>query len=119
MAAFAPAAMKRAAIFADGWMPVGVPPDQLTSMGNQVKEMVKSVGRDPASFKILARYNIDCRPQPLGKDRSFASGSLEQIRQDLHAAIAAGPDELIIDPSFSGDSQNEEGFLRKLDQLKP
>ena len=118
MAAFAPAPMKRAAIFADGWMPVGVPPDQLTSTGKQLKEMVKGVGRDPASFKIIARYNIDCRTQPLGKDRAFASGSLEQIKEDLQAVINAKPDELIIDPTFSADSQNEEGFLRKLDQLK-
>ena len=118
LAAFAPAPMKRAAIFADGWMPVGLPPDQLTAMGKQLKEMVKGVGRDPASFKVIARYNIDCRPQPLGKDRAFASGSIEQIKEDLQAVMRVKPDELIIDPTFSADCQNEEGFLRKLDQVK-
>src|SRR5208337_457171 len=77
LAAFAPLAMKRAATFADGWMPVGVSVDQLTSMSVQIKAMVKSAGRDPAAFKIVARYNIDVRPQPLGKERNFCSGSLD------------------------------------------
>jgi len=118
MAAFAPLAMKRAATFADGWMPVGVSVDQLTSMSVQIKGLVKSAGRDPTAFKIVARYNIDVRPQPLGKERNFCSGTLDQIKEDIRAVKDAKPDELIIDPTFSADSQTEEGFLRNLEQIR-
>jgi probable F420-dependent oxidoreductase len=118
MAAYAPLAMKRVATFADGWMPVGVSVDQLTSMSVRIKDMVKSAGRDSAAFKIVARYNIDARQQPLGKERNFCSGSLDQIREDIRAVNDAKPDELIIDPTFSADSQTEEGFLRNLEQIR-
>jgi len=118
MAAFAPLAMKRVATFADGWMPVGVSVDQLTAMSAQIKAMVKSAGRDPASFKVVARYNIDVRQQPLGKERNFCSGSLDQIKEDIQAVKDVKPDELIIDPTFSADSQTEEGFLRNLEQIR-
>lgn len=118
MAAFAPAAMKRAAAYADGLMPVGVRPDELKSMANQLKDMVRSAGRDPAKFGIIARYNIDVRPQPLGKDRAFFSGSLDQIQEDMRAVRDARPDELIIDPTFSNDSQTEEGFVRNLEEIR-
>ena len=118
MAAYAPSAMKRAAVYADGWMPVGVRLDQLKSMTNQLKDMVRTAGRDPAKFRIIARYNIDVTPQPLGKDRAFFSGSLNQIKEDVRAVRDAGPDELIIDPTFSNDSQTEEGFVRNLEEIR-
>jgi probable F420-dependent oxidoreductase len=115
MAAFAPSAMKRAATFADGWMPVGVPAEQLKSMSAQIKELVKDAGRDPAEFKIVPRCNIDIRPEPAGKQRNSFSGSLDQVRQDIQAVKDVKPDELIIDPTFSGDSQTDEGFLKNLE----
>lgn len=118
MAAFAPSAMMRAATFADGWMPVGLNIEQLNLMTDQIKDMVKNAGRDPTAFKIVARYNIDVKPQPSGKDRRFASGSLDQIKQDIQAVSGTKPDELIIDPTFSADSQTEDGFLRNLEQFR-
>ena len=118
MAGFAPLAMKRVATFADGWMPVGLSVDQLKLMAKQIKDMVKNAGRDPAAFKVVARYNIDVRPQPVGKDRGFFSGSIDQIREDIRAVNDAKPDELIIDPTFSADSQTEDGFLRNLEQIR-
>ena len=118
MAGFVPSAMKRVVAFADGWMPVGLPLDQLKLMTKQIRNMVKEAGRDLAAFKIVARYNIDVRPQPLGKDRGFFSGSLDQIREDIRAVNEAKPDELIIDPTFSADSQTEDGFLRNLEQIR-
>lgn len=111
-------AMKRAATFADGWMPVGAPVDQLKSMSAQIKDMVNGAGRDPAYFKLVARYNIDVRSEPIGKERSFFSGSLDQIKEDIRAVKDAKPDELIIDPTFSADSQTEEGFLKNLEQIR-
>ncbi|MGA2461654.1 MAG: LLM class F420-dependent oxidoreductase [Candidatus Bathyarchaeia archaeon] len=118
LAAFSPASLKRTATLADGWMPVGSTLSQLESTTGQLKSMAKSAGRDPASMKVIARYNITVTTQPQGKDRAFFSGTLDQLKEDVDAVKKFAPDELILDPTFSPDSQTEEGFLNNLDQIR-
>jgi len=118
LAAFAPAALKRTARMADGWMPVGVTIDQLRSYSTQLKSLAKEAGRKPDELKVIARYNFSITQQPQGKDRPFFSGTLAQIKDDIASVKAFGPDELILDPTFSPDSQNEEGFLRNLEEIR-
>jgi len=118
LAAFAPSALKRTARMADGWMPVGVTIDQLKSNSTQLKSLAKEAGRKPDELKIIARYNFSITQQPQGKERAFFSGTLAQIKDDIASFKAFGPDELILDPTFSPDSQNEEGFLRNLEEIR-
>jgi probable F420-dependent oxidoreductase len=118
LAAFAPGSMKRTATLADGWMPVGMPVNQLESTTAQIRTMAKAAGRDPASLKVIARYNLSITPQPLGKDRALFSGTFDQIKDDITAVKKSGPDELILDPTFSADSQTEEGFTGNLERLR-
>jgi probable F420-dependent oxidoreductase len=118
LAASVPSALKRAAKLADGWIPVGAPLNQLQSTTNQVRNLAQAAGRDPASLKVIARYNLSITPQPQGKDRWLFSGTLDQIQEDVAAVKKFGPDELILDPSFSADSQTEEGFTRNLEWLR-
>jgi probable F420-dependent oxidoreductase len=118
LAAFSPGAMKRTAMLADGWMPVGVPIEQLKSTSTQLRSMVKEVGRDPANVKIITRYNFAVTPQPQGKDRAFFSGTLAQIKEDVAAIKAYGPDELILDPTFSPDTHTEKDFLRNMEEIR-
>ena len=42
-------------------------------------------------------------------DRNFFSGSIVQIEKDFKAMKGFEPDELILDVTFSPDSQKEEG----------
>ena len=118
LAAFSPGAMKRTAMLADGWMPVGMTVEQLKSTSTQLRSMVKEVGRDPASVKVIARYNFAVTPQPQGKDRPFFSGTLAQIKEDVAAIRAYGPDELILDPTFSPDTHTEQDFLRNMEEIR-
>jgi probable F420-dependent oxidoreductase len=118
LAAFSPGAMKRTARFADGWMPVGSTIDQLRTTATQLRNMTKEHGRNPADLKIIARYNLTITPQPQGKDRAFFSGTLTQIKDDIASVKAYGPDELILDPTFSPDSQNEQSFLRNMEEIR-
>ncbi|MGA3406464.1 MAG: LLM class F420-dependent oxidoreductase [Candidatus Bathyarchaeia archaeon] len=118
LAAFAPGAMKRTARLADGWMPVGMTVDQLKSASTQLKNMVKDAGRNPADVKVIVRYNLAITPQPQGKDRAFFSGTLAQIKDDIASVKTYGPDELILDPTFSPDTQNEESFLRNMEEIR-
>ena len=118
LAAFAPAALKRTAKMADGWMPVGMTVDQLKSNSTQLKSLAKEAGRRPDELKVIARYNLSITQQPQGKDRPFFSGTLAQIKDDIASVKAFGPDELILDPTFSPDSKNEEGYLRNLEEIR-
>lgn len=118
LAAFSPGAMKRTARFADGWMPVGSTIDQLRTTATQLRNMTKEQGRNPADLKIIARYNLTITPQPQSKDRAFFSGTLTQIKDDIASVKAYGPDELILDPTFSPDSQNEQSFLRNMEEIR-
>ena len=118
LAAFSPGAMKRTAEFADGWMPVGMTVDQVKSTTIQLRSIVKEVGRDPASVRVVARYNFAVTPQPQGKDRAFFSGTLAQIKDDAAAIKAYGPDELILDPTFSPDTHAERDFLRNMEEIR-
>jgi alkanesulfonate monooxygenase SsuD/methylene tetrahydromethanopterin reductase-like flavin-dependent oxidoreductase (luciferase family) len=110
--------MKRTAKLADGWMPVGMTIEQLKSTSTQLRNIVKEVGRDPANVKVVARYNFAITPQPQGKDRAFFSGTLAQIKEDVTAIKAYGPDELILDSTFSPDTHTEQDFLRNMEEIR-
>ncbi len=118
LAAFSPAGLKRAATLADGWIPVGASVDQLRSTKSQLASLAKEAGRDPKDMKVVARYNITITPQPLGEGRSLFSGTLGQIKNDVAAVKAVGPDELIIDPSFSPDTRSESDFIRNMEEIR-
>ena len=118
MAAYSPGAMKRTAKLANGWMPVGMTIDQAKSTTTQLKNLAKDMGRDPADLKIILRYNLAITSQPQAKDRPFFSGTLTQIKDDIASVKAYGPDELILDPTFSPDTQNEQSFLRNIEQIR-
>jgi alkanesulfonate monooxygenase SsuD/methylene tetrahydromethanopterin reductase-like flavin-dependent oxidoreductase (luciferase family) len=118
LAAFSPGAMKRTAKMANGWMPVGMTVDQLKSTSTQLRSMAKDAGRDPADLKVIVRYNLSITPQPQGKDRALFSGTLTQIKDDIASVKAYGPDELILDPTFSPDIQNEQSFLRNMEEIR-
>ena len=118
LAAFAPAALKRTATFANGWMPVGLPIDTLKTMVEEIRTLVREAGRNPSDLKIITRYNLSITPKPLGSDRHVFSGSIDQIAEDVKALKGFGPDELILDVTFSADSQSEEGFMTNLERLR-
>jgi len=99
-------------------MPVGVQPGIVKSTTEQLRNIARSAGRNPADLKIIVRQNLHITPKPLGSDRNFFSGSMDQIGEDIKAMIGCEPDELILDVTFSPDSQNEEGFLRNLERLR-
>ena len=118
LAGFAPNALKRTAELANGWMPVGVPVDGLKSTAEQLRSMAQSAGRNPADLKLVVRYNLSITSEPLGSDRGFFYGSLKQIEDDIKAVKMFGPDELILDVTFSPDSQTERDFLNNLERIR-
>jgi probable F420-dependent oxidoreductase len=118
LAAFSPAGLKRAATLADGWMPVGASANQLKFTRSQLDSLAKSVSRDPKDVKVIARYNFIVTPEALGEGRPPFSGTFDQIKDDVAAIKAVGPDELILDPTFSPDTQSESDFIRHMEELR-
>ena len=118
LAAFSRGALKRTAKMADGWMPVGMTLDQIKSTSNQLRSIAKELGRNPSDLKIILRYNLSITAQPQGKGRAFFSGTISQIKDDVASVKSYGPDELILDPTFSTDTQNEQSFLRIMEEIR-
>jgi probable F420-dependent oxidoreductase len=118
LAAFSPAALKRLAVLADGWNPVGASPEQITSTRSQLASMAKEAGRDPKAISVVARYNITVTPKPRTEQMPLFTGTLDQVKADARTVKAASPDELILDVTFSPDVRTEADFMRYLEDLR-
>ncbi|HEV8720333.1 MAG TPA: LLM class flavin-dependent oxidoreductase [Candidatus Binatia bacterium] len=94
LAAYAPAALKRAATLANGWMPVGIPLDAMAAMIAQLRQMAKDAGRDPQSLAVVVGANLSLRPALLGADRAIFTGSLDQVKSDIDAVKKLGVSEI-------------------------
>ncbi len=110
LAAYSPAAMKRVAKYADGWHPVGVPFAAISQMWGSIKTMAKQAGRDPDQLKLSIRGNLHLTDQPAGAGRWPFTGNSDEIKQDLAAAKALDPDELVIDVTFSPNVKTADDF---------
>ena len=118
MAAFAPAALKRLATYADGWNPVAIPVEGMSQMFAGVKQMAKDAGRDPASFKLIVRAITAITDKPLGKERMIFCGTIEQLKEDVAACRAIGADEVHFDPTFHREAGSLDYWLKQLEEMR-
>jgi probable F420-dependent oxidoreductase len=117
LAAYSPGGLKRAATMANGWTPVGIPPDGMKQMFQGMQSMAKETGRDPAEVELVVRANFNFTEQPLGGARFPFYGSRDEIKADIEGTREAGAAEIIFDPSFSPDGQSVDGFLLRMEQI--
>jgi probable F420-dependent oxidoreductase len=94
LAAFVPAALKRAAKLADGWLPAGLPFDAMSHMVPQFRNMIKGAGRDPVKVEVIFGSEIKVTSEPLRAERRLFTGSKDQIRGDVDSVRDLGIDEL-------------------------
>jgi probable F420-dependent oxidoreductase len=118
LAAFGPGALARLARMADGWNPVGVPPDQMTAIMSDLQRQAKEAGRDPAALALITRGNLEISDRPAGANRWPFQGTFEQIRGDAEAMRKAGADELILDVTFSRGGQSLSTVLGWMEKLR-
>ncbi len=118
LAAYAPAALKRAATLANGWNPAGIPIEGMAQMMTQLREMAKEAGRDPSALELIVRANLHVTREPLGADRWIFSGSLDQIKTDIDRVRALGANEIFFDPTFSPDGQSADAFLACMERVR-
>jgi probable F420-dependent oxidoreductase len=118
MAAYTPPAMKRAAREADGWFPVGVPLSAVGAMFDSIKQMVEQAGRNPASFKLIVRGNIEFTDSGANVERRDFTGSLEDIAQDIALTKKLGAEELLLDVQFSPDVKTTDDILKRMEDVR-
>jgi probable F420-dependent oxidoreductase len=117
LAAFAPTAMRRVARYGDGWNPGALPIPVLSQMFDRLLQVTEREGRDPSRMELVLRANLRLSDRPLGDDRAFFTGSLDEIRADVDALRKFGAHELFFDVQFEPRVDSSEAFLEHLEQL--
>ncbi len=118
VAALAPAAIARAARLTDGFNPIGRPSaaENETSL-KALRQAWRDAGREPAKPEIIMRVNHTLiADQPLGADRAFLTGSVEQVREDVQQLAGWGVTEIFF-ASTRAHVGTPEYLPFQLDQL--
>ena len=120
LAASTPVGMARVARHADGWIPLGLPIDDMAEMFAAIKLMAHDAGRDPDRLKMSVRANVIVTDSSLGDDRKVYTGSVDQIASDIAGTRDIGASELAFDPTVDpavrsvGDYIDRMRLLREL-----
>jgi hypothetical protein len=80
--------------------------------------MVHEAGRNPDSFELLIRGNLELTQSPVAKDRANFTPTLDQIAEDIRMSRNLGAAELLLDVQFSADVHSDSDILNKMEQLK-
>jgi probable F420-dependent oxidoreductase len=116
-AAFAPAAMRRVALEADGWNPAGLPVGAMSSMFQGIRETAERAGRDPDALALVVRANVWIGRKPLPADRLIFTGDPDQIAADIAATRELGADELFFDAQGSRNVCTSDDLVAAMEQL--
>jgi probable F420-dependent oxidoreductase len=117
LAAFAPPALKRLARLADGWNPVGMPPEAMAQVFGTIQQMAKEAGRDPSALQMIVRANFDIHDKPGGKERPLFVGTLEEIKTDVRRCQEIGAHEMFFDPTFAHGGQSLDKWMEWMEAL--
>jgi probable F420-dependent oxidoreductase len=116
-AAFAPAAMRRVALEADGWNPAGLPVDAMGAMFQSMREMAERAGRDPAALSLVVRANVWIGERPLPDPRMIFTGDADQIAADIAATRDLAADEVLFDAQPSRNVRSIDDLMAAGEQL--
>ncbi|MFI5398405.1 MAG: LLM class F420-dependent oxidoreductase [Candidatus Binatia bacterium] len=116
-AAYTPAALRRVARQADGWLPAGIPVAGMKQMLAAIRQMAQEAGRDPSRIELVVRANVYLSETALGNNRAIFTGALEQIRADITATRELGAAALIFDAQFSPAAGSLDGLVRAMERL--
>src|SRR5262249_15100279 len=116
LATYVPAGLERIGRHADGWNPVGLPVEAMTSMTARMREAAKAAGRDPGRLEVVVRANVAVTPEPLSAGRPIFCGTMEQVKEDVARVREMGAAELFFDATLCGVSP--EGYLALMESLR-
>lgn len=116
MGVFAPAAIERAARFADGLNPIGFSFEALQAQITTFREAATAAGRDASKLPIIVRANVPVTAAPMGERRPFLGGAPEQIADDLARLRALEVEQVFFSPPHT-DAASLDELLRLFERL--
>jgi len=117
MAAFTPSAMKRVAVEANAWLPVGIPLGGVGAMFDGIRNMAKEAGRDPSALELIVTAGVEIHTKPIEKERTEFTGTIEQIGEDFATARKLGAAEIAIYAQFLSPKETAEDLVARMEEL--
>lgn len=97
LGAHSAAGLDRVACRADGWLPFGIPLDDIAARWTNVLSAAARCGRDPEQLRLIVRADpVIGQPLADGGRQAFV-GSLDQVIDDVGRLRAIGTSEVIFD----------------------
>jgi probable F420-dependent oxidoreductase len=114
LAGFAAAALRRVALSADGWLPVGLPLHLIASNWGQILQEARAAGRaDKLQLRVGAFVQLSSE-RVVGERPAF-TGCEAQVRADIDGLRAIGADELYF--TLVPERPDASDGLRQLEKL--
>ena len=97
LAATSGAGLDRIADRADGWLPFGIPLDEVAAGWTRIRQRATEQGRDPHRLQLVVRADPHCHDIRLGAGRPAFTGTCGQVLDDLDRLRDLDADEVILD----------------------
>lgn len=128
-------ALRRAARFGEGWMPIWISPDKLRQRAQRLAELADEYGRTMPRLKLLLGVHVD-RDEGRAREQAdtylrgqyrmdlerverwTAYGSAERVAEYLAGQVEAGVGEFVLMP-LSGDSLTQYERCAEVRELLP
>lgn len=101
------AGLERIARRADGWLPFGVPLDDIEERWSSTLQIAERHGRDPDDLQLVVRADVRLQALPARRHRTAFTGSCTEVMDDIDRARHIGSTELILDFHASAHSIDE------------
>lgn len=107
LGAHSAAGLDRIACRADGWLPFGIPLDDIAARWTSVRHATERCGRDPDQLRLIVRADPTIGPSLTDRDRPSFAGSLDQVIGDVDRLRDIGATEVIFDFHATARTSNE------------
>jgi probable F420-dependent oxidoreductase len=109
LGAHSEAGLGRIARRADGWLPFGVPLDDIERQWTATMRMAERHGRNPDDLQLVVRADPRIDAQPGGRHRASFTGGCSEVMNDIERAREIGATELILD--FHASAHSIDAFV--------
>lgn len=99
--------LERIARRADGWLPFGIPLDEIERRWTTTLQLAERHGRDPDELQLVVRADPRIDDRPGGRSRMVFTGTCTEVMHDIERTAAIGATEMILDFHASAHSIDE------------
>lgn len=97
LGAHSDAGLERIARRADGWLPFGIPIDDIERHWMAIQRLAARAGRDPAELQLVVRADPQVDDRSGSGHRTAFTGSRSEVTTDIERLREIGATEVILD----------------------